>query len=269
MKLIIIPSKEEDLKLDADGFILSVKDLSINSELTYTLDEIITIIEPIKNKDIFVSLNKNMHNSDLKLLEESLIKLDNLNIKGILYYDIAVVNLHKKLNLKTDLVWSQEHLTTNYFTCNYWYSKGVKYAYLSSEITIDEINEIAKNTKMTLMLNGFGHLPMFASKRPLVNNYLETFNIKDKSKIHYLKHKEDIYPLTYNGCTTLYSNKILNVLDEIDKINVTYLVLNSFLIDNFPKVLESYRNKDCDYIKNNYNTSKYFLYKETIYKVKK
>ena len=38
-----------------------------------------------------------------------------------------------------DLVWAQEHLTTN-ITCNYWYDFGAKYI-LFGEITLDEIKE--------------------------------------------------------------------------------------------------------------------------------
>lgn len=264
-KLIVIPCKDEDLKLDCDGFILGIKGLSVNIEKTYTIDEALEIINNT-SKDIFVSLNKNMHNKDLELLKDALRKLNDTNIKGILYYDIAVVNMAHKMELNIDLVWSQEHMTTNYFTCNYWYSKGVKYAYLSSEITIDEILEIKENTNMKLMVTIFGHLPMFVSKRPLVNNYLETFNIKDDSKIHYLNQKNKIYPLTYNGCVCLYSDYVLNGIEELDKLkDIDYLVLNSFLIDDMDKVLDAFKNnKTLDKYKD-----KGFLYKETIYKVKK
>ena len=59
-------------------------------------------------------------------LKAVLLELNNYDITGVMYYDISIVNLKEKLNLKYDLVWSQEHLTTNYFTCNYWYSKSIK-----------------------------------------------------------------------------------------------------------------------------------------------
>lgn len=58
---------------------------------------------------------------------------------------------------------------------------------LSSEITIDEVKEIRENTKIVLFLNIFGYLPMFTSIRPVINNYLKTFDIKGNSKIHYME----------------------------------------------------------------------------------
>ena len=166
MKLLIMPKsidQIESLIEDIDGVIVGIKDLSINQPAYFTLDEIKKINEIIKNngKEIFVSLNKNMFNKDLEILEYTLLQLDNLKLNGILYYDIAIVNFKKNLKLVTPLVWNQEHLTTNYLTSNFWYEYGAKYTMLSSEITIDEINEIALNANAKTMVPIFGYLPMF------------------------------------------------------------------------------------------------------------
>ena len=36
-------------------------------------------------------------------------------------------------------------MVTNYNTCNYYYDKGVNFAYISNEITLEEMIEIKKN----------------------------------------------------------------------------------------------------------------------------
>ena len=141
-KIIVIPSnKEQILKLKdyVDGFIIGLKDMSVNMPTYFNLFEIEEISNILKDKELFISLNKNMHNSDLEYLKEVLIKKKKYNIKGILYYDISLVNLKQELNLNIDLVFSQEHSTTNYLTINYWYEQGSKYTYLSNEITKREI----------------------------------------------------------------------------------------------------------------------------------
>ena len=177
-----------------------------------------------------------------------------------MYYDISIVNLKEKLNLKYDLVWSQEHLTTNYFTCNYWYSKNVKYAYLSSEITIKEVNEIKKNTHQLLMYNVFGYLPMFASRRHLVKNYLTTFNLKGNDD-YYIRLNDKKYKIIDNNNGTIaYSNYILNIIDDLDSLDVDYVVYNSFMIPDILDVLNG---------NNKYEKVLGFAYDETIYKVKK
>lgn len=252
-----------DVKEYVDAYLLPIKTFSINYLNTFTIEE----IKEIKklNKEIFIIVNKNIHNNELKELEEALKQIDKLNIQGIIFYDIAIVNLKQKLSLKTALVWAQEHLTTNYGTINYWQEKNVDYAYLSSELTKREIEEIRKNTKVKLFVNIFGYIPMFTSKRHLVNNYLETFSLKSHGKNTIFK-EEKTYPIvdTKNG-TTVYSNYILNATNEEFKA-IDYLVFNSNFIDekDFTEVLKNYKEKKT----NKFKIETGFLYKETIYKVK-
>ena len=284
MKLLIMPKsidQIESLIEDIDGVIVGIKDLSINQPAYFTLDEIKKINEIIKNngKEIFVSLNKNMFNKDLEILEYTLLQLDNLKLNGILYYDIAIVNFKKNLKLVTPLVWNQEHLTTNYLTSNFWYEYGAKYTMLSSEITIDEINEIALNTNAKTMVPIFGYLPMFVSRRHLVKNYLDTFKIKDDSNINYIEKENKTYAIIdSNDGTIAYSNKCLNGINETLKLNVDYIVLNSFNINNatFKRVVSMYNIANESNIKEfkeeidkMLDTDTGFLYKETVYEVKK
>lgn len=284
MKLLIMPKsidQIESLIEDIDGVIVGIKDLSINQPAYFTLDEIKKINEIIKNNgiEIFVSLNKNMFNKDLEILEYTLLQLDNLKLNGILYYDIAIVNFKKNLKLVTPLVWNQEHLTTNYLTSNFWYEYGAKYTMLSSEITIDEINEIALNANAKTMVPIFGYLPMFVSRRHLVKNYLDTFKIKDDSNINYIEKEDKIYAIIdSNDGTIAYSNKCLNGINETLKLNVDYIVLNSFNINNatFKRVVSMYNivnesniQEFKEEIDKMLETDTGFLYKETIYEVKK
>ena len=284
MKLLIMPKsidQIESLIEDIDGVIVGIKDLSINQPAYFTLDEIKKINEIIKNngKEIFVSLNKNMFNKDLEILEYTLLQLDNLKLNGILYYDIAIVNFKKNLKLVTPLVWNQEHLTTNYLTSNFWYEYGAKYTMLSSEITLDEINEIALNANAKTMVPIFGYLPMFVSRRHLVKNYLDTFKIKDDSNINYIKKEDKMYAIIdSNDGTIAYSNKCLNGINETLKLLVDYIVLNSFNINNatFKRVVSMYNivnesnvQEFKEEIDKMLDTDTGFLYKETIYEVKK
>lgn len=250
-------NQAKEIKKFVDAFLIPIKDLSINYPNTFNLSE----IKEIKKlgKEIFVFINKNIHNNEIEILKKTLKEIEKINIDGIIFYDIALVQLKKELKLKTDLVWHQEHLTTNYGAVNYWYNKGVKYAYISSEITKREITEIKDNTKAKLFVNIFGYIPMFTSRRHLIDNYIETFKLNEKGNRIYKEGKYYNIIDTKNG-TTVYSNYILNVKDDI---NADYLVLNSNYIDEeeFKEVLKDYKN-------NKLEKETGFLYQETIYKVK-
>lgn len=284
-KNIIIPSSLGMIKKlikKVDGFIVGINGLSVN--MPFYVDNIEEIIRFIKdnNKEIFVSLNKNMHNSDLTFLKQTLLQLDKLDIDGIIYYDASVVNLKKELGLNLDLVWGQEHMTTNYLTSNYWNSFGAKYMLTSNEITIDEIIEINKLSKSKLMVQLFGYIPIFNSRRHLVENYLKTFNINNNSNDYLIEKEGKSYNIVddYNG-TTVYSANILNGIEEyltLKNNNIDYIILNSYKIDEekFIEVVDMFNSVDSN------NISKYteeidsmfdnvdrgFLYTETVYKVK-
>lgn len=276
-KILLVPNNIEELKLtNVDGFIIPIKNLSVNYNYYIDIKDLDSVLKTLNNKDIFISLNKNMHNKDLPKLKETLLLLENYNIKGIIYYDISIVNYKKELNLKNDLVWNQEHLVNNYSTINYWYDEGASYSYLSSEITASEIKEIKENTKAKLMANIFGYVPIFTSKRHLISNYLETFNKRSDSKIFYMYKEGSRYPLKEEEVTTTYSSYILNGIKEYYNLDLDYYVINSFLIDNIEKVLDIFANLTKNNLEKSYqklnelvgNTSEGFLHKETIYKVK-
>ena len=207
--------------------------------------------------------------------------LDKLNINGIMYYDIAVVNIKLENNLKTPLVWGQEHLTTNPITSNFWNKYGANYTLVSNEITKEEIIEMKKNSLSKLIITVFGHLPMFVSERHLVKNYLKTFNLNDNSEINYIENGGNIYPIIDNELGTIsYSAHILNGINEVlefKKNDIDYILLNPFLVeDKFEMVLDLFNNVNKenveDYSKKleeNFKCDNGFLNKETIYKVKK
>lgn len=283
MKRILLPSTKELTRLAAyvDGFLIGIRDMSVTVPLTVTIEELeeISSFCEKEKKELFISLNKNMQEEDLKPLKDILQQLANMHIQGVFFYDIAVVELKQELGLDINLVWSQEHCTTNYATCEFWKEQGVKYTALSSEITLEEIKMICENTDMPLMVTIFGHLPMFVSKRPFITNYSKHFGLEKKG-INYSLEKEGYsYPILEDSLgTIIYSSHILNGYQEyqwMENHRIDYILLNSFGIkeDTMKSVLEIFKEQPqngeeqieslCEPV------DKGFFYKETVYKVKK
>ena len=141
MKLLVEPMNKENLKFNCDGLILAIKDYAVESNTYFTLEEIKNISDSFSG-EIFVKLNKNLMNDDIPFVKDILVQLDKMNITGVFFYDLAVLELKRELNLNIDLVWNQTHMVNNYKTCDYYNSRGVKYALLGKEITLDEIGQI-------------------------------------------------------------------------------------------------------------------------------
>lgn len=96
MKLLIEPSNKNKLYLDiVDGVILPLDDLAVESNIYFTLEEIEKISKNYNDREIFVKINKNLMNDDIDKVKDALIKLDNLKVKGIFFYDLAILQLKK------------------------------------------------------------------------------------------------------------------------------------------------------------------------------
>lgn len=270
----------DDLLEDADAFLFGYQDFSMNFPIMVDMEYIVSILPKLKEKkkQLFIALNKNFHNPELEKVTEIMKQLCSLHIDGILYYDVAIVQIKKENQLKIPLIWWAEHLTTNYATINYWQKHGIHSVLLSGEITKQEILEIKKHSNIPLITPIFGYLPMFVSERHEVKNYLNHFQLQDTSSFYYMEKEGKKYPLVDNSeGTFVYSHCILNGYQEyleFKEKKIDYVLLNEFLIDRktFQKVLNIFKTEkgndiQIDNLCHN-NTNKGFLYQETVYQVK-
>ena len=281
MKLLIEKIDDNYKDLNVDGIILALKDLSIQSIKYYTLDEIKVIREKYPNLEIFIKINKNIFNKDIEVLKESLIELDKLNINGLFFYDLALIQLKKELNLNINLVWDQTHIVNNYKTCDYYYNLGVKYALLSKEITLEEIKTIINKSKITSMVEVVSVPTIAFSKRKLLTNYYKSINKEYKDNIEVIEkvsNNKYIVIEDKNG-TSFYDSNITNgtsLIKDLYKMNCEYIIMREYKIPKFKELV----NDTKTYIDNKCSDSNYidkykvlgdntnFFYKETIYKVK-
>ena len=88
-------------------FLLPIKDFSVESVNSFSIDEIKSIKNKYPNLSLFVSINKNISNDDIEDVKNILLELDKLQITGVFYYDICLVKLKSDMNLSFDLVWDQ------------------------------------------------------------------------------------------------------------------------------------------------------------------
>jgi len=279
MKLLVEYSNKYS-NTKADGIILPLKDYSVESVYYYTLEEIKNICNTYTG-EIFIKLNRNFFNDEIDSLKEMLIELDKLNITGVFFYDLAVLELKKELKLKLDLVWNQTHMVNNYRTCDYYYSNGVKYALLGKEITLEEIIEIINQSKITSIVEVISKPSVAFSKRKLVTNYYKDLNKEGSNELH-LKEKVsneyyDVIEDKYGTC--FYLDKITNgtsIIKELYNNNCQYIIFREYGIDNFNELVDD----TIEYIKGECNNTDYvdkykklgdstnFFFKKTIYKVK-
>ena len=268
-KILLKINDVKELSYEADGYILGIDKYSFLFGKTFNIDEIKKVKDDLKGKEIFVSFNRVIFNSELEDYKKKLKKVDSLGIAGIIVGDIAALTY----DIKTNVILDQMHLNNSFYAINHYYNNGVYGTVLTNDITLSEINDIKKNTKSVLFKQVFGYPHLSTSKRKLISNYKEYFNINDTSSIYEIveKNSNNIYKIIEdNFGTHILGDKVLNLLSF--DIDVDYKIVDGFMLGDVKKVLEIFTNnkKDKnDWINDTYNANYGFINKETIYRVKK
>lgn len=274
-KLLGMINKLDTKELDEylDGYIFGLKDLSVNFLNTFTLDELKNkkIDLEKQNKEMYIVINKNMDNSDIDELKKIINEIEQLNLNGIFYADNSFITLKEEFNIKTDLIWYQEHLTTSYAGINTYKEFGIKGAVISNDITFNEVKEILEKTSDKLFYMVFGYLPMFVSKRNQVKNYQNYFKLDGITEYNYFINENNKYPIIDNeNGTSAFSEKPICAYEEYLEIKdkLTYAIFSDLFIneEDYVKIVKKFKEENNDEIK--LETSSNFLYKDTIYKIK-
>lgn len=270
-KVLLKINEDQELKYPADGYILGIDKYSYLFGKTYSLEEVRKIKEENLDKEIYVSFNKIIFNEQIDEYKNMLYEIDKLCLNGIIVGDVAALTY----NLKTNVILDQMHLNNSYYTINHYSNNGISGIMLTNDITLDDINNIHENTGVALFKQVFGYPHLSTSNRKLVTNYLTHFKIDSKEDSYEIcEEKSDSYykVIEDDFGTHILGDKPLNLLGVYNDLNVDYMIIDGYLLDDVKPVLDTFLNKDVkasSKIDEKYNANNGFISKETIYKVKK
>ncbi len=268
MKLVVSANSRDHLmsllKKNIDGVIISIDKLAVNDSFYMDVKELDEI--NFNDKEVFISLNKLMHNGDLSLLRSVMSKLKDKDVR-IIFYDMAVYMIAKELDMVNRLVISQDHLNASVLSNKFYLNKGIKASYITSDITRDELLEIKKDSGMEIFFLGYGYAPIFYSRRYLITNYLKYIGEKEGKEYKIVSDTDKVYPIDEEAYgTTIYTEKPINLINHLDELKeIDYLVLKSNKIKDaeFNKMVDKFINRE--YVEDTYIG---FFDTKTIYRVK-
>lgn len=265
-----------------DALLLGLEDFSVMNTVTFSLEEVKSIISSYPQFEIFIKMDKNIFNEELDALNGILKELDRLKVAGVFFYDLSLLKIKKDLKLELNLVWAQTHMVTNYRTCNYYYSQGVNYALLSKEITLDEVLEIKKKSLITPIVEVISLPSVAFSRRKLVHNYYEDMGETASSTLNVLEKitgKNYIIKEEKAG-TGFFLDEALNgtcIISNLYQAGIDYILLREDGIKDFLELVDDtkkYISSGC--CDDNYvlkykklGDSTGFFFKKTIYRVNK
>ncbi len=291
MKIAVTPFNVNSIiKLSENGadiFIIGNDKYANRLVKSYSEAEICEASEIIKSlkKDVYIQMNLIVHNKNIPEFDLFLDFIKTLDVTGIIFGDFAVYNLASKKGMEHLLIYNPETLNTNYYDPVFWNKKGIKGLTISKEITLKDIQIISKDSKIDISLTGHGHLNMFHSRRPLIENF---FKFKKEEYNSYIENKnlrlvEEIrnesYPVFQDDHGThIFRDKAMESYQEITILSES---LDVFIIDGIFKnsdyLVETLKNYKSlilskDIIKAKKISEHYqkdhdsgFLYKKTVY----
>ena len=244
-------------KVGVTTFLFPLKDYSVGFLNTFTIDD-------IRGYNAHIFINRILTSEDIDNLKIILNNLPN-NIKGIIFDDLGIMQIIK--DLKIEKILYLNHIANNYVSINY-YLEYVDSVIISTDITETEIRDVLANVKKPLVLYCFGFIPVMYSRRLLLTNYQKHYRLKlentnsieDKT----MHNKFNLVENEYG--TVFYTEKPYNALELKDANNIKYNLINTVLLtDNevIDLVNSIINNKEI-----NIDSSRYFLDKKTIYKLR-
>lgn len=266
---------ERYLAAGLTGFLFPLADFSCDYVKTYTLSEIKAFRVNFPNAHCFVVMNKMLFQADLSSLLSTLKSLEEMNVTGILFYDTAILYTVKKERLKLPLYLYQTHFVTNTKTVQTYHSLGVTGAYISNEITLDEIKAIANQTNAFLMMLLVGYPVVAMSRRHLLTNYQKMIGSTYQNALTveepFSKQKYRLYE-SKEGTTFRYGKRLNNSIAYKPLENkIAYGILEQadFTSEMYEALIRAYHTFDQKKIDAIAGHNRGFLYRKTIYRVKK
>ena len=291
MKLAVTPFTVSSIKqlsdAGADVFIIGNEAYANRLVNSFSLVEITEINQLIKSlgKEIYINMNMIIHHSDIDSFTEFLTFTKGLDADGIIFGDLGAYMMARQMDLDSKLIYNPETLNTNYYDTTFWNKKGIKGLTISKEITLEDIEEICEHKNVEISIIGHGHLNMFHSRRPLIENFFkytkeEYGKFVDNKNLKIVEEiRNEEYPIYQdNHGTHIFREKSLESYKEVMQLSecVDVFIIDGIFKDddylletvsNYYLILNKKNERLANKISKSYATDhdSGFLYKKTQY----
>ncbi len=208
-------------------------------------------------KEVFILLNRIFTDDELINVEAYIKELPVDLINGFIGADLGLIFVLEKLNLSHKFVYNPETLLTNDVDFNDLSTLNIKGAFVSKEITLEDILEIGALKQYQLFYFGHGHMSMFYSKRQMLNTFMDYQNESnilhdDKSlRLSEAKRPDEVYPIIEDAAGThVFRGHVFNsfkVINQLESVVDYFIVDTLFLDDDYAiNIIKMYKEKQID-----------------------
>ena len=216
-----------------------------------------------RNKKVYVTISLLPHNNDFVKLEEYLLKLNEINVDGLILCEPGTLEIVRRVLPDMKIHMGSQANIYNYETAKFYYDLGVRRVVIAKELSLKDIIDIRKNAPIDLEIEAFIHggMVMSYSGRRLLSNYMTSKEAGTYDQEKHYNLVEEKRPGQYcpiyedEGGTFFYAAKdlcIIEFIPELIKSGVTTLSIEGNMKSNeyIEAVIKVYRKAIDEFVKN-------------------
>lgn len=265
MEIVLSLNKKEKLY---DYIDMGIKRFVIGGEYSFfcpyrfSMKEIKDIRDMYPEIFLYVSMNGLYDQHYINDIESYIDFLSQIGIQGLIFQDFCIQQIVNEKKYLFDMMYSPETLNTNAQTLKILNEQGIKSAFVSKVIPLQEQILIQQEVNMPLMFQCHGVEYIAASKRALLSTYSEASSlsfdlsqqdsliIQAKNSDYQFHIYEDKWGTHIFSKSRLYTIDILNHLACFDYLYIETLMMSEQeaieVASLYSDALKSYKNQTYD-----------------------
>lgn len=223
MELLVTLRKKsllEKVTPSVDGVIIG---RVFTSGYHYTLEEIRDISTYCHENYLkcYIAMDNFISEDDLETLDAYLAFLRELDISGIYFHDLGVLERAIPYGLLPKLIYDGKTVLCNSLDTAFMLKQGIGSAVISRELTLSEVRHIIQNNSGRVDMQIFGHLRLSYSRRKFLTNYFKQigkeYDYLNKETLKLVEEKRDYaLPIVEDDQgTMIYSDYIFEMVREL------------------------------------------------------
>ena len=255
------------------------------SAYNYSLEEIRDIAEYCREYSLkcYIAMDNFISEDDLEMLDAYLAFIRELDVDGVYFHDLGVVERAIPYGLLPKLIYDGKTVLCNTLDTAFMLNLGIRSALISRELTLSEVRHIVQNNPHRVDMQIFGHLRMSYSRRKFLTNYFsqigKEYDYLNKETLKLVEEKRD-YALPImedDEGTMIYTDYIFEMFRELCELKddlragivETLFIEDDNLIVQICRDLSRLTPENKEFIRNNLiynhpdNYSTGYLYQKT------
>ena len=163
------------LTYGADAVYVGGKQFSLRARASnFTLENLKELVDFARglNKKVYVTTNIIPHDEDLNGLEEYLLNLEKIGVNAIITSSLHIILTAKQITKNLEVHLSTQMSSSNSQTLSFYQDLGVSRVVLAREVSLGEMKEISKKSKVELEVFIHGGMCVSYSGKCVLSNHL-------------------------------------------------------------------------------------------------